>query len=99
MSITGALGALGGVLLTVCSFLLPGYFSFTSLESHSHVEPWFSYWVVYALLSVFEHCFWFAFSRIPGFLLAKLALICWLQCSNAQVRALHHKAKYCDWTR
>lgn len=99
MSITGALSVLGGVLLNVCSFLLPGYFSFRSLESHSYIEPWFTYWVVYAMLSVLEHCFWFVLSRIPGFLLAKLALICWLQFSNAQVCAVHHQVEHCYWAR
>lgn len=85
MSIAAVLSVVGGLIVNICSFLLPGYFSFRSLESHSHVEPWFTYWVVFALFSVVEHWFWFLLSRVPGYLLAKIALISWLQFSNAQV--------------
>lgn len=84
MSVTAALAVIGELLINTFSFLLPGYFSFRSLESHSHMEPWITYWVVFAMFTVFEHWFWFIFSRIPGFLLTKFIFIIWLQFSNAQ---------------
>eukprot|EP00892_Ulva_mutabilis_P006646 jgi/Ulvmu1/4353/UM002_0078.1 len=84
MSITGGLGIVSGLVINLCSFLLPGYFSFRSLESHSHVETWFTYWVVFSIFSVVEHWLWFLLSRIPGYPVAKIAMICWLQFSNAQ---------------
>ena len=59
----GVLGLFTGLVLTVCTYLIPAYFSHKALESHVGLENWLTYWCVLGLISAIEYVGWFLLSR------------------------------------
>lgn len=79
----------GEFLVNFAGFLLPGYYSLEALFTTSSKDDtqWLTYWVVYALLSVFESAvnavYWF-----PFYYTFKFVFVLWMalpQTAGAQV--------------
>lgn len=93
----GFLNGVFGLVVNLCSFLLPSLYSYKALEAQNGWEAWLTYWVVFGAFSVVEHWTWFLVRRIPFWTIFKLAFVIWLQLPQTRVRPADtmHESKSC----
>lgn len=90
MQIAWVAHVLLGLVVNLCSFLLPSLYSYKALEAQHGWEVWLTYWVVFGAFTVVEHWTFYLVSRIPFWVLFKLAFVIWLQLPQTRVCSAPH---------
>lgn len=78
-----ALFFIGGAKLIsdLAAFLYPAYESFKAIDSSDGSgadTQWLTYWVVFAIISIFEQCAYFLVQWVPFYFFIKIGFFIWL---------------------
>lgn len=78
-----SLFVIGGAKLIsdLVAFLYPAYESFKAIDSADGSgadTQWLTYWVVFAVISIFEQCAQFLVAWVPFYFFIKIAFFIWL---------------------